>query len=387
MIALTAVGRLDVGGEDEFVGEFFRLGIAQHKALLVVADGGADHLAGNRQKFLVERTHQHDRPFDEAGDFIQQHLILDEFEPLRKRQLLGVGQDRILAALGIEHDLGLQQLCFVILKAAHGDRLWRHEAMAECRLAGLDAVDGELHDVRLFGLQTEGRGDRMQRPHPGQRARSGRPRAPAHRFRPRKGADDDGKDFGKHVERGTAGLFDQRDVEIALFRIALDLRLIERGQPCRFQKARDCSLRAADARTFPLFLQIGLPRGNAVHGQRQAPRRREGFRALINEAFGDQFVRDHAAQIVSRFRLHARGDFFGKQLKQEIWHQTGSSLCEPSQSGIVFVRLQVQKNTRLVSGAMNCTGEKPVPSWLPSQNGWVLDLPQAHHQYSSPACT
>jgi hypothetical protein len=44
-------------------------------------------------------------------------------------------------------------------------------------------------------------------------------------------------------------------------------------------------------------------------------------------------------------------------------------LCEPSQSGAVLVRLQVQKNTRLLSGAMNWIGEKEVTSWLPSQNG------------------
>jgi hypothetical protein len=57
-----------------------------------------------------------------------------------------------------------------------------------------------------------------------------------------------------------------------------------------------------------------------------------------------------------------------------------SLLCEPSHSGIVAVRLQVQKNTFLVSGAVNCIGENPEPLWLPSQNGWLADLPQAHHQ-------
>ena len=60
--------------------------------------------------------------------------------------------------------------------------------------------------------------------------------------------------------------------------------------------------------------------------------------------------------------------------------QVASLLCEPSHSGAVVVRLQVQKNTFLVSGAVNCIGENPVPLWLPSQNGWLADLPQAHHQ-------
>ena len=68
------------------------LGSLHHKTFLVVADGGADHLAGDRQEFLVERAHQHDRPFDEAGDLVEQHLVLDQLKPLRERKLLGVGR-------------------------------------------------------------------------------------------------------------------------------------------------------------------------------------------------------------------------------------------------------------------------------------------------------
>ena len=66
-----------------------------------------------------------------------------------------------------------------------------------------------------------------------------------------------------------------------------------------------------------------------MHRQRQPPRRREGFCALIDQAFGDQLVGDHAAQIVRRLRLHARGDFFGKQFEQKIGHQTAlpASVC------------------------------------------------------------
>ena len=147
------------------------LGIADHKAFLVVADGGADHFARDRQEFLVERSHQHHRPFDQARDLVEQHLVLDQFEILRLRQRLGVGEDDVLAALRIEHDLRGLQLGLVILEAAHVDRRRRHEAMAVGGLAGLDAVDGEFHDVGLFGLDAEGGDDGMQRPHPLQRAR------------------------------------------------------------------------------------------------------------------------------------------------------------------------------------------------------------------------
>ncbi len=51
---LAAVGGFDVGGEDEFAGQLAGLGIADDKAFHVVADRGADHLARDRQKFLLE---------------------------------------------------------------------------------------------------------------------------------------------------------------------------------------------------------------------------------------------------------------------------------------------------------------------------------------------
>src|SRR6185369_10945409 len=83
---LAAIAGLDIGDQDELVGELPGLGIAHHKTFLVVADGGADHLGGNRQKFLVERAHQHDRPLDEPRDLIEQALVLNKFETLRKSE-------------------------------------------------------------------------------------------------------------------------------------------------------------------------------------------------------------------------------------------------------------------------------------------------------------
>ena len=57
-----------------------------------------------------------------------------------------------------------------------------------------------------------------------------------------------------------------------------------------------------------------------MHGERKPPRRGEGFGALVDQAFRNELVGDHAAQVFGRFRLHARGDFFGKQFKQKIGH-------------------------------------------------------------------
>jgi len=47
---LAAVGGFDIRGQDELVGEIALLGIADHKTLLVVADGGTDHLVGDLEE-------------------------------------------------------------------------------------------------------------------------------------------------------------------------------------------------------------------------------------------------------------------------------------------------------------------------------------------------
>ncbi len=120
---LAAVGRLDVRDQNEFVGELRRFRIAHHKAFLVVADGGADDLFGDGEERLVERAHQHHRPFDQARDLGQQALVLDQFEALREGQGLGVGQDHLRAARRIDHDLGGVELRHVVVEPLHLDRL------------------------------------------------------------------------------------------------------------------------------------------------------------------------------------------------------------------------------------------------------------------------
>jgi hypothetical protein len=57
-------------------------------------------------------------------------------------------------------------------------------------------------------------------------------------------------------------------------------------------------------------------------------------------------------------------------------------LCEPSQKGIAFERLQPHSHTFCASLMVNFTGLKSVSLCEPSQNGWRLERPQAHHQYS-----
>ena len=95
---LAAVLGLDVGDQDELVDELRRLRVAQHEAFLVGADGGADHLVRDREERLVERAHQHHRPFDQARDLGQQAVVLDQLEALREGEVLRVGEDDLACA-------------------------------------------------------------------------------------------------------------------------------------------------------------------------------------------------------------------------------------------------------------------------------------------------
>ena len=78
---------------------------------------------GIGEERLVERAHQHHRPFDQAGDLRQQARVLHQLVALREGEVLGVGEDHLLAPLGVEHDLGLFELGRVVLEPAHLERL------------------------------------------------------------------------------------------------------------------------------------------------------------------------------------------------------------------------------------------------------------------------
>ena len=375
---LAAVAGLDIGDENELVDELRRLRIAQHETFLVGADGRADHLAGNGEEGLVELAHQHDRPFDQAGDLGQEALVLDQLIALRESRVLGVGADDVHAPRGVEHDLGGFKLGDVIVEAAHLNFAGAEEAMAARDVAACDAIDIERHHDRLLGLGAESRDDRMQGPHPGQRAGFRRLRAPAHRLRPREAAHDFRNHHGQQIERGLAFLLGDGDVEVALL-VGLHRRLIDRRQTGGAQKTGDRLFGRADLGAFAFFLEIGRARRHALHGQRKTARRGESLGAFVSEPGRDQPVGDHFLQVIGGARLHARRDLFGKEFKQKIGHQ-GIFLWLPSHSGALAERLQVQKNALPVAPGMYSDGVKAVPLCEPSQNGCVLERPQAHHQ-------
>ena len=195
-----------------------------------ITSGGISRNASSNEP--ISTTGHSTRPATSSSSAV----VLDQFEALREGEVLGVGEDDVArAARGRARPWPLE-LLHVVVEAAHRDRRRRHEAVAVGDVAGGDAVDRERHDLRLLGLRPEGRDDRMQRPHPGQRARL-RDAAPAHRLRPREGAHRRrGRISRSTSSAGAAGLLDQRDVEVALL-VRLDLRLVDRGESGALEKA------------------------------------------------------------------------------------------------------------------------------------------------------
>ena len=296
------------------------VGVAQDEALLVRPDGGADDLGRDVEEGLVEGAHQHDRPFDQPGDLVEKRLVLDELEPARESEVLRLRADDVPAAFGVEHDPGAFERDDVIVEAAHLHGRRRHEAMPSRDVAGADAVDLERHHVRDLGLGPEGADDRLERAHPAQRPGLGRLRAPAHGFRPGEIADDGGQDLGQHLRRRAAGALDHGNVELALLGVRLDPRLIEGGEAGSLEETLDRLVGRADARTAPLLAHVLTLGGQPDDVQREAPRRREGACALVEEAALDEGVRDQLAQVLGGAPLHAGGDFLGQKFEQEIGH-------------------------------------------------------------------
>ncbi len=317
---LAAVLRLDVGDEDEVVGKRIGARPACDEALLVRLDGEADDLGGDRQELFLEGAEQDLRPFDEAGHFIQQAFVLDQFEAVGEGDVVSVGGDDLLAPLGVQHDLRLFEACGVVGKAPHGDGLRRMETMAVGDIAGDKPVDLEGHDARFLGLRAEGAQDRLQRAHPAHGAGPCRSGAPAHGFRPGEIADDARHRLGNDLLGGTAGLDDMGDVEIALLRIRMDMRLGNRGKPCAAQEAFDRLLVGVGARALALLADIGRAGVEAADIERQAARRPVFARALVGQARFHQRVGDEFLQVARRLALHAGGNFLGAEFKQKIGH-------------------------------------------------------------------
>ena len=333
----AAIGRKVVGGQEELVGEL-ALAVAQVEAFLVGADGGDDRLFRDGEKTLLEAADHHHGPFDEAGDLFEEALVGNDGQALREGEVVGLGADDVLPAVEIEHHLGALERGDVVVEAADLDGFGGEEAVAIGGLPGRHGVDSEGDHHRVFGVGAKGRGDGAERPHPGQPAM-----APLHRLGPGEIGDGLAEDGGQQFGGGRAGLVDVGDVELALFGIGLDFRLIDGAEAGGFEETVDRRLRGADARALLVLVLVGRAGRNAGDGQRQPARRRKGPGALIEQARLDQGVGDGLLQILGGLALEARGDFLGEQFKQQFGHfWTG---CEGAR-GLARVLGNVQSDER-----------------------------------------
>ena len=234
---LAAVLRLDVGGEDEAVGER-RLAVAASSAgeRRVTKHFWLARMVSRITSAGMSRNASSKSPISTTGHSTSPDTSSSRpssstsSSPLAKARFCGVGEDDLLAPVGVDDDLGRLQLRGIVVEAAHADRARRMEAVAVGDVAGADAVDLEIDHHRLLGLRPEGADDRLQRAHPAQRARLGRGRAPAHRFRPGEGADHRRHQLGDDLFGRPARLDDVGDVEIALLRVGMDMRLGDVGR-------------------------------------------------------------------------------------------------------------------------------------------------------------
>ena len=117
-----------------------------------------------------------------------------------------------------------------------------------------------------------------------------------------------------------AGLLDDRDVELALLRILVDLRVLDPREPRAFQKPLDRRLRRADARALALLAQGRLRPGQPDDMQGESARRDMGLRALIRKVALDERVGDETPEVLRRLALHSGGDFFAEQFEEKVGH-------------------------------------------------------------------
>ncbi len=172
---------------------------------------------GHIHELVFDFAGQHHGPFGQARHFVQQALILDGFEAMHEGLALGVFADDLLAARGVDQNVGVVQLLLVILEATHFDGAFAQEAVAARDIAALHARKGERHH---FAIQRTH--DPVQRAHPADCA-AGK----AHGFRPWQFGKRFRQNFRQHFRRIAALARDHGDIEFA-FAITALLALLKR---------------------------------------------------------------------------------------------------------------------------------------------------------------
>ena len=230
------------------------------------------------------------------------------------------------AAAAVEASLGVIGGAdhFLVLHNAHGPEFELGLAPAEPT-----GVEGwrpllphdpgvRLEDVDGFAdhVVVQQRDHARQRANPAQGFGADRGSAPAHRLGPGKAADDRGDRLGEHLDRRTAGLVDDGEVNaIAIFQLIL-------RQPGLAEEAFERLRRRAAARPFDFLADRSGRLRKPLGDQRKSARGRPDGQIADVDARRCHLRAEQLFQLGKRARLHPRGDFLAAQFEKKVGHST-----------------------------------------------------------------
>ncbi len=304
-----------VGDHDEAGGEFAG-GVGRGEVFLVRPHGGGQHLRRHVHELLIDGAAQHDRPFDKAGDLVQQSFVGGDDKAVAAGDFRRVGGDLGAALVAGQDDMGFAQPVAVRVEVAGGDDgIGGEKTMPPCSVDKCNQSDFSAEVERAFQqLPVEDGKDVMDRPDPAESA--GRP---AHALGPGELPDRLVDQVGQHVGGIAAGLFGHGEPEDALAGVAL-FALLQAGEAGAAQEAGDRLFGRADAGAFALFLHVRRAGGQTFDHQRQTARGGVGLRRSDLQAGCRQLCGDQALEILGRTGLHACRNILGEQFDQKLGH-------------------------------------------------------------------
>ena len=312
---LALVGALHVGDHQEAWREVAVL-VGERQVFLVRAHRGGQHLGRQVHEPLLDPAQEHDRPFHQAGNLVEERRVVGQFELGPRGLLPGLLEDGRAPLGRVEDHLGLLELGLVIGKAGDPELPGLQEAVAARGVAeGQHRAVAELQRARE-PAPVEDREHAVERTHPGKPVL-----APAHRLGPAEHLNRLGDDAGQDLRARLP--FDplDREIEGALVGLA-HLGGVDGRQAVALQEALDGPNRRIQPRALLLLDRVGLALGQAVDHERQAARRDEGARLAEGQPGARQALGDQTAKLLGRARLHARRNLLGQELEQQLRHVT-----------------------------------------------------------------
>ena len=304
-----------IGDHDE-AGSELAGGVRRREVFLVRPHRGGQHLRRHVHELLVDGAAQHDRPFDKAGDLVQQAFVGSDDEAVAAGDLGRIGGDLGAALVAGQHDVGFKQPVAVRVEVAgRDDGVGGEKTMPPRPVGKCNQSDFSAEVERAFQqLPVEDGEDVMDRPDPAEGAGG-----PAHALGPGELADRLVDQAGQNFGGIAAGLLGHGEPEDALAGVAL-FALVQAGKAGAAQESGDRLLGRADARAFAFFFHVRRAGGQTFDHQRQTAGRGMGLRRSDLKPGRRQLGGDQALKILGRTGLHACRNIFGEQFDKKLGH-------------------------------------------------------------------